>query len=394
MSRSRLHGRRPSSSGSSAASSQGGYEQPQGNSAAVADMQSGDQEQGSWLSRLFGGGSRDQGQSAPRAIPVAEEGGDASAWAAVQSGNLTLRKGSAGPAVRHLQTLLVSQGAGIGVDGQFGNGTEGAVKRFQAAKGLQVDGVVGRGTAGALSGGRVAPAPQSGAREAADAREAARGGGASQATERGRGQGGRANIAVNADSFVRQGLRREVFATALKVFQTAFARGDTQKMVYTVIDFSLPSDQKRMWVIDLQSGRLLFHELVSHGANSGGRYATDFSNTSGSNKSSIGLARTAETYHSAKFGGTALRMDGLEQGYNTNMRNRAVVMHQADYATPEAIEENRRNEGAPRLGRSQGCPAMDPRVAGEVIQTIKNGSLVFSYYPDPKYMQQSKYVNG
>jgi hypothetical protein len=154
----------------------------------------------------------------------------------------------------------------------------------------------------------------------------------------------------------------------------------------------MPSDQKRLFVIDLASGKLLHHELVAHGSGSGMREATKFSNKEGSNATSLGMARTAETYQSAKFGGTALRIDGLEEGFNDNMRDRAVVMHQADYATPEAIKTNAR-AGNSRLGRSQGCPALDPAVASKVIKTIKNGTLIFSYAPDPKYLEKSTYLN-
>lgn len=200
-------------------------------------------------------------------------------------------------------------------------------------------------------------------------------------------------IQVSAGSFVKQGLSAEVFGLALTAFRTAWAAKQTRKTIFTVIDFSQPSDQKRMYVIDLAEGKLLFQELVTHGSKSGGRMATDFSNTEGSNQSSLGLSRTAETYQSAKFGGTALRIDGLEKGFNDQMRNRAVVMHQADYATPAAIAANKAG-GVSRLGRSQGCPAMDPKVAGKVIETVKNGTLIFTYAPDPNYVAKSAYLKG
>jgi len=199
-------------------------------------------------------------------------------------------------------------------------------------------------------------------------------------------------INVQDASFAQEGLRAEVLSLALLAYRTAWAKGQTESSILSVIDFSIPSDQKRLFVMDLQAGTLLFHELVTHGSGSGGNQPTQFSNRNNSHQSSIGLSRTAETYQSSKFGGTALRMDGLEDGVNDNMRDRAIVMHQADYATPEAIEANRR-AGNSRLGRSQGCPAMDPRVAGDVIEAIKGGSLVFSYYPDPDWLQNSEYLN-
>ena len=199
------------------------------------------------------------------------------------------------------------------------------------------------------------------------------------------------SLQVSEGSFQKQGLSATVLGKGLHAFRTAWARGDTQKTIFTIIDFTQPSDQKRMYVMDLATGELLFHELVTHGSNSGGRYATKFSNRDSSDQSRLGLSKTAETYDSAKFGGTALRLDGLERGVNDNMRSRAVVMHQAAYATQDAIDTNAQS-GDRRLGRSQGCPAMDPKVAGKVIKTIKNGSLVFSYYPDPEYLKKSEYL--
>lgn len=225
-----------------------------------------------------------------------------------------------------------------------------------------------------------------------DAKDGGKGGEESAVGKQNAEDQGPAPIHITAKSFEKQGLRGGVLEKALTAFRAAWTRGDTEKSIFSIIDFSLPSDQKRLWVIDVDSGKLLHHELVTHGSGTGSRMATKFSNVEGSNQSSLGLSRTAETYESAKFGGTALRIDGLERGFNDKMRSRAVVMHQANYATPAAIEENRK-AGESRLGRSQGCPALDPKVAGAVIKTIKNGTLIFSYYPDPTWMSRSRYLN-
>lgn len=317
-----------------------------------------------------------------------------SAWQAVESGQKLLKRGSKGEAVEHLQGLLNDkQGSGLAVDGDFGPKTDRAVRQAQSSLGVKVDGKVGPNTAGALSTGRARPArsPEQRADEGREARDAALGGGAAQEQPRQRrSEQGGPQINVRPNQFQRYGLRTEVLANALDVFRTAWAKGDTQKMTYSIIDFSLPSTEKRLFVIDLESGKMLFNELVTHGGNSGGNHTTSFSNRPGSNQSSIGLSRTAETYQSAKFGSTALRIDGLEEGYNDNMRRRAVVMHQADYATQATIDAN----GGSRLGRSQGCPALDPAVAGQVIEAIKGGCLIYSYYPDPKYMRESEYQRG
>ena len=340
---------------------------------------SGEKEPG-FLARLFGGGNK-----AADAQPVSSAPAE---WSRVVSGQLALRRGSRGEAVQYLQQQLNGKGATLEADGIFGGGTETAVRNFQRSSGLGVDGVVGKGTAGVLGGGSRAAVEQD---EAKDARDAGRGGTNTKQEEgpKSSSKGG-PQVNVSPGSFARAGLRPQVMSVAIDVFKNAYKAGKTEKMTYTVIDYSMPSTEKRLFVIDMARGKLLFNELVSHGSNSGGNMMTSHSNKNGSNQTSIGLSRTAETYQSSKFGSTALRIDGLENGYNDNMRQRAVVMHRADYATPEAIKAN----GGARLGRSQGCPALDPRVSGKIIDTIKNGCLIFSYYPDANYMKDSKYVNG
>ena len=174
---------------------------------------------------------------------------------------------------------------------------------------------------------------------------------------------------LQADAFEPQGLRTEVLEQALRAFETAWKNGDTRKQIITVIDYSMPSSEKRMWVIDLSSNRLLFHEYVAHGSGSGGNSASRFSNRDGSHQSNIGLMKTAETY-SGKHG-YSLKLDGLERGWNSNARSRAIVIHAADYVSEAFIQANG------RLGRSWGCPALRPEISRKVIDTIKGGSLVF-----------------
>lgn len=190
--------------------------------------------------------------------------------------------------------------------------------------------------------------------------------------------------ALSPDAFKSKGLRREVLAAALKAFETAWSRGDTRKRVLTIIDYSLPSDQRRLWVIDLDSKKLLFHEYVAHGRGSGNRDATDFSNRDGSHKSNLGLLRTGETYTGKH--GYSLTLDGLEPGFNDNARERTIVIHAADYVS-EAVA---REQG--RVGRSHGCPALDPAKSKAIIDTIKNGTLVFGYYPDKGWLGASRYL--
>ncbi|NHZ73276.1 MAG: hypothetical protein GWP16_02255, partial [Nitrospirae bacterium] len=156
--------------------------------------------------------------------------------------------------------------------------------------------------------------------------------------------------------------------------------------ILTVIDYSLPSTEPRLWVLDLDSKQLLFRELVSHGVNTGENFATRFSNREGSRQSSLGLFRTAGTYYGRN--GFSLRLEGLEQGINHKALERTIVMHGAWYVSEAFAQEHG------RLGRSWGCPALEKDVAPEVIQTIKNGSLLFIYHPGQQWRAQSELLNG
>ena len=139
----------------------------------------------------------------------------------------------------------------------------------------------------------------------------------------------------------------------------------------TIIDYSLPSTEPRLWVVDRSRRRVLFHELVAHGRGSGDNYATRFSNRDGSLQSSLGLFLTEGTYVGRN--GYSLRLEGLEPGINDRARDRTLVMHGAPYVSAEFA----RRHG--RLGRSWGCPALDPAIAGPVIDLIRGGSLLFVY---------------
>jgi hypothetical protein len=175
-----------------------------------------------------------------------------------------------------------------------------------------------------------------------------------------------------------------VFALALAAASKAVDRGDADPGTLTVIDFSKPSTERRMWVYDLRSRALLFEELVSHGRGSGRTMATSFSNTPESNRSSLGLYRTAETYTGKH--GYSLRLDGLEPGVNDRARERAIVMHAADYVNAAAAQA----QGY--LGRSLGCPAVRPAISRQLIDAVKGGGLLFAYYPDPQWLHTSTFL--
>lgn len=181
-------------------------------------------------------------------------------------------------------------------------------------------------------------------------------------------------------------LDRQVLELALQARQCAIAHGDiASDEALAVIDYSLPSTQKRMWVFDVDRGKLLFFEYVAHGQNSGGNMTTSFSNAEGSHQSSFGLFRTAGTYVGGN--GYSMRMDGLEPGINDNARERLIVMHGAPYVNPVQA----RKQG--RLGRSWGCPALRQAVARDVIDVLKGGQLLFAYYPQDNWLANSRYFN-
>lgn len=182
-------------------------------------------------------------------------------------------------------------------------------------------------------------------------------------------------------------LNASVFDLAISATSCAVESGDVPAPdTLTVIDFSRPSTEKRLFVYDLASRTRVFEEFVAHGQGSGANLATAFSNTSDSHQSSLGLFRAAETY-SGKHG-YSLRLDGLEPGVNDRARDRAIVIHGADYVSESFISA----QG--RLGRSWGCPAVSSAVSRSLIDRVKGGGLVFAYYPDQGWLQGSKYLTG
>ena len=171
---------------------------------------------------------------------------------------------------------------------------------------------------------------------------------------------------------------------ALRAYTCASARGEFSQPVLTLIDYSRPSTAPRLWVLDLVSGAVRFHTLVAHGRGSGLGRAVAFSNVPESKQSSLGLFRTDETYEGQH--GYSLRLVGLETGVNDLAYMRNIVIHGADYATHEfALRHG-------RLGRSWGCPALDPALNRTVIDTIRGGSALFAYYPDARWIEASSYL--
>lgn len=158
------------------------------------------------------------------------------------------------------------------------------------------------------------------------------------------------------------------------------------KPILTLIDFSKPSTEERLFVFDMEKKKLLYSSVVSHGKNSGENYATSFSNTYGSYKSSLGFYLTENTYQGKN--GYSLILDGLEKGINDKAKERAIVVHGAAYANPSVAASSG------RLGRSFGCPALPQALAKPVINTIKGGSVMFIYANNKDYVAQSRLLSG
>jgi len=163
-------------------------------------------------------------------------------------------------------------------------------------------------------------------------------------------------------------LDRQTFQKALASYQSV---RNKQKSILTIIDYSKPSTQRRLFVIDVKRQKLLYHTWVSHGRNSGELDAERFSNQLNSRQSSLGVFRTAETYLGKH--GYSLRLDGLSRGKNCNARKRAIVVHGAAYASPTHLRK------FDKLGRSWGCPALPKEQARAIIDTIKGGSVIYAH---------------
>lgn len=182
-------------------------------------------------------------------------------------------------------------------------------------------------------------------------------------------------------------IEMDVFEMALGAASCAVRSGAVgAPSTLTVIDYSRPSSEKRLWVFDLKSKELVYEELVAHGQGSGANLPTRFSNENESHQTSLGLFVTSTTYVGRN--GYSLRLDGLDKGVNDRARERAIVMHGAPYVNDAFVKANG------RLGRSWGCPAVSADVAREMIDKVKGGGLVFAYYPDAEWLKTSKYLGG
>ena len=182
------------------------------------------------------------------------------------------------------------------------------------------------------------------------------------------------------------GLNRKAFELAQQGYEKLREQGALiNDNIISIIDFSLPSTEKRLYVVDLKNYQVLYKTYVAHGKNSGGLMANSFSNKPSSNKSSLGFYKTLGTYTGKH--GYSLKLQGLERGINDNAYQRAIVMHGADYVSPNYIPK------LGYIGRSQGCPAVASKEATPIINAIKDGSCLFIYSPNSVYQQHSSILS-
>ena len=194
-------------------------------------------------------------------------------------------------------------------------------------------------------------------------------------------------LGVSIDHFEHDGLKRDVFEKALKAFEKAKSADVTTKTVYTIIDLRMHSKEKRLWTVDLATGEVLFNEVTTHGRHSDldhNGYLDSVSNTPQSKQTSVGLYRTAEVYTGKH--GRSLRLDGLEEGFNDNARQRSIVIHGADYADDSFIQKHG------KAGRSLGCPAVSNKVSDALISEIKEGTLLFVYAQNEEWLKDSSFL--
>jgi hypothetical protein len=188
---------------------------------------------------------------------------------------------------------------------------------------------------------------------------------------------------MNLDSL---GLSQDAFNYGVRGYMDLVSNGAVKNdHILSIVDFSLPSSKKRLFVIDVTTGKLLFNTFVSHGRNSGKDMATEFSNDENSFKSSLGFYVTGNTYSGEH--GYSLRLDGQEAGINDNAYDRSIVMHAANYVNEKIIK----TKGF--IGRSLGCPAVPPKLHKAIINTIKDGSCLFLYSRDTFYISHSRIIN-
>jgi len=180
------------------------------------------------------------------------------------------------------------------------------------------------------------------------------------------------------------GLSEEAWTHALAAHEQATVLGLTSKSLIAVIDYSRPSTERRLWIIDINTREVLMNEYVAHGFRSGGVYPTRFSNRYGSKQSSLGTFITENAYYGVR--GLSLRLKGVEPGINDRARDRGIVLHGTPNVGPERARYG-------TMGRTEGCPAVSRDAARLLVPMLEDGVVVFAWYPDQDYLSRSEFVD-
>ncbi|MDX2192192.1 MAG: murein L,D-transpeptidase catalytic domain family protein [Gemmatimonadales bacterium] len=180
------------------------------------------------------------------------------------------------------------------------------------------------------------------------------------------------------------GLDPAIWATAEAAFHRANDAELVQRPFVAVVDYSRPSSERRLWVVNMRNGELFAHTHVAHGAASGDLLATRFSNRRDSHATSLGVFLTGRSYRGGK--GLALRLHGLEAGINDHAYARGVVLHASRSVTPEFA----RARG--RVGRSNGCLSVSEWEALRLVPVLAEGALLVAWAPEPRWLQTSAWV--
>ena len=180
-----------------------------------------------------------------------------------------------------------------------------------------------------------------------------------------------------------EGISEQAWRSAHAAYHRVRSLGHRPRPVLAIIDFTLPSTERRLWVVDLARGALLMHEYVAHGWASGGTWATGFSNRRGSNQSSLGVFLAGDAYRGVR--GLSVRLDGLEPGINDRARERGLVVHGSPFVSAQRAERG-------NLGRTEGCPAVPVGSAGSLVRLLEGGGVLYAWYPDPVLLARSTYL--
>ncbi|MBS0351135.1 MAG: murein L,D-transpeptidase catalytic domain family protein [Proteobacteria bacterium] len=179
-------------------------------------------------------------------------------------------------------------------------------------------------------------------------------------------------------------LSEKVVRLALRGYQYAAAHSQVKKKILTIVDYTKPSIMKRMYVIDLETDRLLMNVWVAHGHNTGNLTSIHFSNRAESKESSVGVFVTEGTYYGHE--GKSMVIKGLEKNVNDNAKMRHLVVHAAPYVSSTFAH------ATGRMGRSYGCLAVNSHDLAQLIALTQGGSVIFSYAPEEdhdRYLAQS-----